>query len=665
MEVEHLPKREDRDEQPRFYEPPQKRHRTKAPVQVQRAGGASSSPIEQISDEEDPLLFQDKEEGLHHSYWQQEDAAVEIALPLPTARHGWMRMARDPQAYIVNTLKKKSVEVYEKNMDEDTKAKFRKAKDTEINKFIQSEALEALPPHLQPDRNKAMAIRWLLSWKVDGEGATVPKARLVILGYQDPKYEHRITYAPTTTRHTRQLMLQQAANRGWTCWEGDVAAAFLQGRECSEEMFCIPTEDLCERMGIPKESVTRLRRSCYGLVQAPYEWYESVRAHFLSLGFRQSFADPCCWILQKGDQVHAIVAGHVDDFLFVGDASDDVWMRAKKSIQEKFRWGEFEEKRFTQCGVQIEQHADYSFSLNQEKYMSHTIPIPLTAERRKQRKEETTEKEKKALRGVLGALSWHCSQVGYRFSAYVSLHLSEVPSSTVETIVQVNALIHKIQDAAKEPLRIFPIKPDRVSFYAWCDASNQNRSSGHSTKGIFCGAADKGLSSGNLAKITPLFWQSSKIGRVCRAPGASEAHAAIDAEDILFLLRFQWSEMEGHVPHVRDPDGLAKLTPGTLITDSRSVYDKLQRPYISPTGESKKIDIELLALKNAQKETGLEIRWVNSQAMLANSLTKRGEDEQMNRFIACKQTWRIVEDADMFSGKRLKKEQRDLLKLSE
>lgn len=107
------------------------------------------------------------------------------------------------------------------------------------------------------------------------------------------------------------------------------------------------------------------------------------------------------------------------------------------------------------------------------------------------------------------------------------------------------------------------------------------------------------------------------------------------------------------------------LTAGTLITDSRSVYDKLRRPYISPTGQSKKIDIELLALKNAQRETGLEIRWVNSQAMLANSLTKRGEDEQMNRFVACKQTWRIVEDAEMFSGKRLKREHRDLLNSSE
>ena len=123
--------------------------------------------------------------------------------------------------------------------------------------------------------------------------------------------------------------------------------------------------------------------------------------------------------------------------------------------------------------------------------------------------------------------------------------------------------------------------------------------------------------------------------------------------------------MQGHEPHIRDPDSMARLTAGTLITDSRSVYDKLQRPYISPTGQSKKIDIELLALKNAQRETGLEIRWVNSQAMLANSLTKRGEDEQMNRFVACKQTWRIVEDAEMFSGKRLKREQRDLLNLSE
>ena len=111
--------------------------------------------------------------------------------------------------------------------------------------------------------------------------------------------------------------------------------------------------------------------------------------------------------------------------------------------------------------------------------------------------------------------------------------------------------------------------------------------------------------------------------------------------------------------------GAVSAVRGVLITDSRSIFDKLQRPYISPTGQSKKIDIELLILKQSQEKTGLEIRWVNSEAMLANSLTKRGEDIQINKYVACKQTWRIVDDPEMFSGRKLKQQGRDLLKLQQ
>ena len=69
----------------------------------------------------------------------------------------------------------------------------------------------------------------------------------------------------------------------------------------------------------------------------------------------------------------------------------------------------------------------------------------------------------------------------------------------------------------------------------------------------------------------------------------------VDAEDIFFIIRYHWAEMLGYTPCLRDPDAMVSKVKGTLITDSRSVYDKLQRPYISPTGESKRIDIELLA----------------------------------------------------------------------
>ena len=84
MEVEHLPSREDRDEQPRFAEPPQKRHRTKAPVNAQIQEGANSSsstarpeepqPMAVEEDEEDPELFQQEDSQL--SFWSREDAAV-------------------------------------------------------------------------------------------------------------------------------------------------------------------------------------------------------------------------------------------------------------------------------------------------------------------------------------------------------------------------------------------------------------------------------------------------------------------------------------------------------------------------------------------------------------------------------------------------------------
>ena len=40
--------------------------------------------------------------------------------------------------------------------------------------------------------------------------------------------------------------------------------------------------------------------------------------------------------------------------------------------------------------------------------------------------------------------------------------------------------------------------------------------------------------------------------------------------------------------------------------------------------------------------------------MLANSITKRGEDFQMCRFVQLGQSWRIIHDDNMFSGKKRK-----------
>ena len=56
------------------------------------------------------------------------------------------------------------------------------------------------------------------------------KARLVILGYLDPKIAEVPRDSPTLGRHSKMLLLQQVASRGWDLRSFDIEAAFLQGK---------------------------------------------------------------------------------------------------------------------------------------------------------------------------------------------------------------------------------------------------------------------------------------------------------------------------------------------------------------------------------------------------------------------------------------------------
>ena len=585
-----------------------------------------------------------------NNFWSDEKASVEVQMEMPTQERQWKKFHRDPQQFFVSALKRRTIEVSEKRMTHEEHEQFKGARQSEVDKFIAAEALQALPSHLQPSKSQALRMRWVLTWK-KVDDSVKPKARAVVLGYLDPDYANRPTFAPTMTRHSRQLLLQWSANQQTSVWKGDVSAAFLQGRTYDRDLFLIPTPEICNAMKLPPESIVKMRKACYGLVEAPIEWFETMNAHLQSLGFTQLRSDPCSWRLCEQGQTIALISGHVDDFLFTGLENNETWRLAKQSILDRFKWQPWEQDDFVQCGVRVKR-TKQGFELDQERYLEEVQPISISKERRKQNKEETTDREKTELRGLLGALSWHTSQVAYRFAAYTSLALSDVRKSTVQDLLDTNSLLQKMNTAAKDPLKIFGFQEHEVpQVYCWCDASSQNRNDGSSTKGIFIGMSGAKLQQGEIDVVSPWFWQSGKIDRICRSPGSAEARSAIDAEDALYMLRYQWSEILGNTPNVHDPDLHVKHVGGVLITDSRNVYDHLERPYITPKGAQRRVDLELLTLKESQNHTGLRVRWVNSQAMLANSLTKRGEDFQMTKFIQVNQVWKIVDD-EMFSGRK-------------
>ena len=103
------------------------------------------------------------------------------------------------------------------------------------------------------------------------------------------------------------------------------------------------------------------------------------------------------------------------------------------------------------------------------------------------------------------------------------------------------------------------------------------------------------LEHGEIDKVSPWLWQSGKIDRVCRSPGSAEARAAVDGDDILHMLRFQWGEVMGHEANVHDIDSHVSKVGGVLITDSRNVYDRVEKPYVTLKGAQRRVDLELLA----------------------------------------------------------------------
>ena len=584
--------------------------------------------------------------------WEEALTSIEIEINLPETKQGWNKMSADMESYFVNQLRRKAVEVSEKRLTPEEHRQFMEAKDIEVKNFIAARAFEVIPPELRPDASQAIGMRWILTWKQKDEGGYKAKARAILKGFQDPSYEFRSTTTPVMTRQTRQILLQIAAWKKWVTKKGDVSGAFLQGREYPNDLYCVPCKEILKAMDLSEGEIVRVKRGCYGLVDAPLEWYRTISNYFDEIGLIKSWSDPCCWLWKPQGKLRGMIAGHVDDFLFTGSASDGEWKSLENKIKEKFKWSDWETGSFIQCGVRIEAQSDGAYHLSQSTYLDKVSEICINAGRKRKGNETTNEREKSQLRALLGALSWHSQQVSPHLSAEVGLLLSEVSDSTIDTIKRANNLLYqaKLRKEHKLIIHAYP-ESTRLGMFVWADAAGQNRRDGSSTQGIFLGVAPLTLLEGCVEKVTPIAWHASKIDRVVRSPGAAEAKAVVNGEDLLFHARFQFGECIGDQPNIFDVDSTTNLIEGCVISDSRNVYDKLTTEELSVKGAERRTDLELLCIKSSQRNNNLQLRWVHSEAQLGNALTKGGAKE-LELYYKMKGCWRIVCDDEMQSAKK-------------
>ena len=185
------------------------------------------------------------EQGFFCSLEETPDKCIEIAFSALEDERQIRKYLKNPEVFVVTSLRKKRVEINERRLNPEEREMMRTAKGKEVREFIREKAVARILEGEYVDPKDIMKMRFVLTWKKDPDSptGTKGKARLIILGFQDPWLGKEKTSAPTLNKRSKQLILQVITQKGWKLQKGDVTATFLQGRPLGKNKYCLAPEE--------------------------------------------------------------------------------------------------------------------------------------------------------------------------------------------------------------------------------------------------------------------------------------------------------------------------------------------------------------------------------------------------------------------------------------
>ena len=138
---------------------------------------------------------------------------------------------------------------------------------------------------------------------------------------------------------------------GLTLHQMDITTAFLHG-DLEEEVYMKQPEGfLVEGQ---EHLVCRLKKSIYGLKQAPQCWNQALDAQLKIMEFSQSSSDPCIYISTTDSLL--ILAVYVDDILLAGKSQTRI-TQVKTELGKSLGVEDLGELHYF-LGVNVKQHSD-------------------------------------------------------------------------------------------------------------------------------------------------------------------------------------------------------------------------------------------------------------------------------------------------------------------
>ena len=623
---------------------------------------AHEVPLPETSDEgeslyvDEEMIFNLHEDHCYH---------FEVEINQRDIDH-WKEETRpEEMSFLVSAAKRQRSEVKISTLSPKDRQLFEDAKSKEVDSWLATSTVCRILRNQVPAEN-ILRCRWILTWKDIDEGPSTgnpkivtgvqqprqkPKARLVVLGFEDPMVDQIPRDGPTMSKLSRVLILQHAASLGWDIHSFDIKTAFLRGTECSDRVLGMePPAEMRTKLKLRQDEIVRLLKGDYGRVDAPFLWFQELKQSLEKLGFETAPFDPCTFILRdKQGKPEGMIGIHVDDGLCCGSA---IFHKRLAELEAKYPFGSKRSREFTFTGLKIVQQKDQSIWVSQEQYVKDIHPITIPKERRQTPNDPVNETERQSLRALVGSLQYAAVNTRPDLCSKLGWLQSQINKCTISTLLEANKILHEAKMFANVTIKIQPIPIEHLRFVAFSDASFASEKVPDSHQGMIIMASHKDIGENKNSPVNPVVWHSKKIQKVVVSTLSAEAMSLAGAVDILSWVRLYWAWLQdgscrwqqADETLLRLPPAFAAIPPSSddtpnaptpqynflkqinsnkhdiITTDCKSLYDLISR-HAPPSCQEFRTQLQAKLIKE-HLNNGIMIRWVPSQAQLADALTK-------------------------------------------
>lgn len=228
----------------------------------------------------------------------------------------------------------------------------------------------------------------------------------------------------------------------------------------------------------------------------------------------------------------------------------------------------------------------------------------------------------KLLRGVNGSLNWLSTQSRPDLAAQTSMSQQAFPNPKVHHLRQASNVVRRARIHGNLSITFVPIDPSELTLVCHSDAAFANVGV-HTQAGFIIGFTSKKLNEGVTAPWVPATWKSYKLPRAVSSTLAAESQAMSTASGTVEWVSLLLSEIiDGPFKDMRTCKDALTLRPPILVTDCKSLYDHLMSPSAPTSIEDRRTSIDVVIIRDSIRAMAGSLRWVPTNRMLADALTK-------------------------------------------